>query len=72
MATHADDEGKATALVALQERSVDFHGDAIHAALVEHEGTRQVYVPLRPICRYLGLSWPGGFRLTWRLPIKNA
>ena len=45
------------ALVAIQERSVDFHGDEILATLVESDSTKQVYIPLRPICDYLGLSW---------------
>jgi hypothetical protein len=26
---------------------------------VEIDGVKQVYVPLRPICTYLGISWPG-------------
>lgn len=58
-----------TALVAIQERSVDFHGDEILAALVESEGTKQVYIPLRPICKYLGLSWPGQFERINRDPV---
>jgi hypothetical protein len=60
---------ESTALVAIQERSVDFHGDEIHATLVEIEGTKQVYVPLRPICKYLGLSWPGQFERIDRDPV---
>lgn len=60
---------KSTALVAIQERSVDFHGDEILATLVENEGTTQVYVPLRPICKYLGLSWPGQFERINRDPV---
>jgi hypothetical protein len=58
-----------TALVAIQERNVDFHGDEIHATLVEIEGTKQIYVPLRPICKYLGLSWPGQFERINRDPV---
>lgn len=50
---------ESTALVAIQERSVDFHGDEILATLVENDGTKQIYIPLRPICEYLGLSWSG-------------
>jgi len=48
---------ESTAFVAIQERGVDFHGDEILATLVEVEGIRQVYIPLRPICDYLGLDW---------------
>ncbi len=45
------------ALVPLQVRQVDFHGDVITVVLVEEHGRRQVYVLLRPLCQYLGLSW---------------
>lgn len=41
----------------IEERQVEFYDDQITAALVEVKGNRQVYVPLRPICTYLGLDW---------------
>ncbi len=45
------------ALVPTAVRQVDFHGDMITVVLVEQQGRRQVYVLLRPLCQYLGLSW---------------
>lgn len=48
-----------TALIPVEERQVDFYGDDITAALVGSEGQEQIYVPIRPICEYLGLSWAG-------------
>jgi hypothetical protein len=60
---------KSTALIAIQEYPVDFHGDEINTALVEIDGLKQVYVPLRPICKYLGLSWPGQFERINRDPV---
>lgn len=49
-----------SSLVPVDERSVDFYGDEIVAALVRTEQQQTVaYVPLRPICGYLGLSWSG-------------
>src|SRR5258707_367159 len=45
------------ALVPLQVRQVEFYGDAITVALVQVGGRTQVYVVLRPLCQYLGLSW---------------
>ncbi len=45
------------ALVPLQVRRIDFHGDVITVVLVEEHRRRQVYVLLRPLCQYLGLSW---------------
>lgn len=52
-----------TSLVPIDTRSVDFYGDTILGALVRIEGVGepQIYVPLRPICEYLGLSWASQF-----------
>ena len=46
-------------IAALQQREIDFYGDQIVAALVPEEGQTQpaIYVPVRPICEYLGLDW---------------
>lgn len=46
-------------LAALQQREIDFYGDQIVAALVPVEGQPHptIYVPVRPICEYLGLDW---------------
>jgi hypothetical protein len=46
----------AVAIVPVRERYVDFYGDQIVAAQTADE---EIYVPVRPICTYLGLSWPG-------------
>lgn len=48
-----------TALIPVEERQVDFYGDDITAALAEVNGKEQIFVPIRPICDYLGLSWAG-------------
>jgi P22_AR N-terminal domain len=53
-ATDAGDA--AVAIVPVRERYVDFYGDQIVAAQTADE---EIYVPVRPICTYLGLSWPG-------------
>jgi hypothetical protein len=45
------------ALVPVEERQVDFYGDDITAALVETSTQETIYVPLRPLCEYLGLDW---------------
>lgn len=50
------DEG-ATALVPSEVRAVDFYGDEITGALVGAGDEATIYVPVRPICDYLGLSW---------------
>ncbi|NJL06214.1 MAG: hypothetical protein HC911_15175 [Chloroflexaceae bacterium] len=44
-------------LVPLEEKRVDFYGDEIVAVLVDRDGQHHIYVPLRPIVTYLGLTW---------------
>ncbi len=51
-----------TALVPIEERQVDFYGDEITAALVQVKEHPEVYVPLRPLCDYLGLDWSAQYR----------
>jgi hypothetical protein len=38
-------------------RTVDFYGDQVTGAVVRIGDTSDIYVPVRPICEYLGLSW---------------
>lgn len=48
------------ALIPVEQREIEFYEDQILAVLVEEEaGGRRVYVPVRPICDYLGVSWSG-------------
>lgn len=60
-------------MVPIEERQVDFYGDDITAALVEPTGQDQpqIFVPLRPICEYLGLDWPSQTRRLKRDEILN-
>jgi hypothetical protein len=58
-----------TALVPLEERSVDFYGDTLVAALVRIDDQPVVYVPVRPLCDYLGLSWSGQYERMRRDPV---
>ncbi len=43
------------ALVPVNEKRIDFYGDELRVFLVEDEP----YIPVRPICDYLGVSWSG-------------
>jgi hypothetical protein len=45
------------ALVPVDERVVDFYGDELTAVLVREAGREEIYVPVRPIADYLGLTW---------------
>ena len=45
------------ALTPLEQKTVVFYDDEITAVLVEVEGRQKVYVPVRPICEFLGITW---------------
>lgn len=45
------------ALIPDEIKVVDFYGDEITSAMVRVGDETSIYVPLRPICEYLGLSW---------------
>jgi hypothetical protein len=50
------------ALTPIEIRTVEFYGDEITGALVRAGTEAEIYVPLRPICRYLGLDWSAQYR----------
>lgn len=54
-------EHNETALVPIEVRTVDFYGDHVTSALVQVGDATQIYVPVRPICDYLGLAWSGQY-----------
>ncbi len=45
----------------LDERHIDFYGDDVTAVLVPTSEEPAIYVPIRPICDYLGLAWSGQY-----------
>ncbi|MBE2200448.1 MAG: ORF6C domain-containing protein [Anaerolinea sp.] len=44
-------------LIPVEQRTVLFYDDEITAVVVQSGAEHVVYVPLRPICDYLGLDW---------------
>src|SRR4051812_39338481 len=54
------------ALIPIEEKQVSFYGDDITAVLVEVDSQEQIFVPLRPICEYLGLNWSAQLQRTRR------
>jgi hypothetical protein len=46
-----------TAIVPVEQRTVEFHGDELVAVLVETGAGRVVYVPIRPLCEAIGVDW---------------
>ncbi|MEI8165387.1 MAG: phage antirepressor N-terminal domain-containing protein [Chloroflexales bacterium] len=47
-------------------KTVDFYGDSITGALIRIEGELRIYVPLRPLTRFLGLNWSAQYRRALR------
>lgn len=47
------------ALIPVMQKEVVFYEDMLTAVLVKVNGEDQIYVPLRPICDYLGLAYNG-------------
>jgi len=45
-------------LVPVEQKQVFFYDDELTAVLVNEGDKAQVYVPVRPICDLLGISWP--------------
>ena len=50
-----------SALVPVEQKNVAFYDDEITAVLVEENGEQTVYVPIRPICDFLGVRWNAQF-----------
>lgn len=62
----AEDEN---ALEVIEQKTVLFYEDEITAVVVDTAGEQVVYVPLRPICEYLGLAWSPQRRRVFRDPV---
>ena len=55
-------------LIPIEQREVDFYGDDIPAVIIEGG---EVYVPVRPICQYLGVQWSAQSKRIKRDPILS-
>ena len=57
------------ALTPIEQRTVIFYEDQITAVLVEADSRQQIYVPLKPLCDYLGVNWDGQRQRLHRDPV---
>lgn len=57
------------ALVPIEQKQVVFYDDELTAVMVQVDGCNEVYVPVRPICDFLGVSWASQRRRINRNPI---
>lgn len=55
-------ENQEKALVPLQVSQINFHGDELQVVLVETDGQRLAYVPVRQFCVHLGLDWASQYQ----------
>ncbi|GAC1543983.1 MAG: hypothetical protein NVS2B7_18020 [Herpetosiphon sp.] len=59
-------------LIPLEERDIDFYGESITALVVAGDPEAEIFVALRPLCDYLGLSWSGQFERLKRDAVLGA
>ncbi|MCA9873486.1 MAG: phage antirepressor N-terminal domain-containing protein, partial [Anaerolineales bacterium] len=57
------------ALVPTVQKEVAFYEDRITAVLIKVKERREIYVPIRPVCDYLGVDWSAQYRRINRDPI---
>lgn len=64
---------KSTALVPTGVREIAFYGDQIVAVLVAVPGQARpsIYIPIRPLCEYIGVSWSGQRERIMRDPVLS-
>jgi len=59
------------ALQPLEQKTVIFYDDEITAVLVAEDKGKEVYVPVRPICEFLGIDWSSQRRRINRDPVLS-
>jgi hypothetical protein len=60
------------ALVPIEQKVIEFYGDELAAVRVDMEGQSIIYIPVRPICDYLGVDWSAQYRRINRDPVLSA
>ena len=60
---------KKTSLTPIEQKQVIFYDDEITAVLVDTAAGRTIYVPVRPICDYLGVDWSSQLKRIDRDPV---
>ena len=64
------DDNKA-ALVPFEEKQVEFYGDELTAVMIQEKERAEIYVPMKPIVEYLGLTWPPQYSRIQRDPVLS-
>lgn len=58
-------------LVPISQKTVGFYDDEITTIIIDDDQGHEVYVPLRPLCEYLGVSWNGQRERIKRDPVLD-
>jgi len=58
-------------LVPTSQKTIVFYDDEITAVVVDENEAQEIYVPLRPLCDYLGVSWNGQRERIKRDPVLD-
>lgn len=53
----------------IEQKHVTFYEDELTAVLVETEAKQQIYIPIKPICQRLGVTWPSQLNRINRDPV---
>ena len=62
---------KSNALVPIEQKTVLFYNDEITAVLVTEHNHKIIYVPIKPICERLGVTWPSQNNRIRRDPVLS-
>ena len=57
------------ALQPTEQKTIIFYDDEITAVVIQSGREREIYIPLRPLCDYLGLDWSAQTRRINRDPV---
>ncbi len=60
------------ALVPVEQKQVVFYDDQITAVMVQDAAGQHVFVPIRPICDFLGVAWTAQRQRILRDPVLSA
>ena len=64
--------GESKALKPIEQRQVIFYEDEITAVVIHVDDKQEVYVPVRPLCDYLGIDWAGQRQRIMRDPVMST
>jgi hypothetical protein len=68
---YGDEIATAHSVNVIERRYIGFYSDRIELILADVRNIVRLYIPVRPICKYLGLSWSGQLERIKRHPVLS-